>query len=212
MTAPFCAHRVPVAFFIGPRAAGRIQGFLSGTIRAVEVDDAVEIPPSGSILSGVGRFPAGEELESVKVGRDLFPLAAIGRVLLAQLGVGLALVAIGAAVSGLVAAYSALLGCLVCVVPNAFLGVRIVLGGNQGDAKALLRASYIGAAGKLLMTAAFFAVVFVLVRPLGPGWFFGGFMASQAVIWIAPVLTRGGDMVVGDGIAVHQAPDLRAKS
>ena len=37
---------------------------------------------------------------------------------------------------------------------------------------------------------ALFTAVFVLVRPLAAGWLFAGFMVSQAVIWVAPVLTR----------------------
>ena len=101
------------------------------------------------------------------VGRELYPLTAIVRILLAQMGLGLIVVGAGFGVSGGVAAWSALLGSLVCVLPNAFLGARIVLAGGGGDARKLLRASYVGAAGKLLLTAAGFAVVFALVRNAG---------------------------------------------
>lgn len=135
---------------------------------------------------------------NVGVMPETNPLTAILRVLLTQISVGLALSGAGFAFSGAVAAYSAILGNLVCVVPNAFLGLRIVTGGAGGDARALLRASYVGAIGKMVLTAALFMVVFVLVRPLGPGWFFAGFMLTQAVIWAAPVLTRdGGSSVAG---------------
>jgi len=142
----------------------------------------------------------GEEVESVDVGRELNPLTAIARILLAQIGVGLLVAATGYGLAGGVAAYSALLGSLACVLPNAFLGARIVLGGADGNARSLVRASYAGAAGKLLLTAAFFAVVFVLVRPLGPGWFFAGFLLSQAVIWASPLLTRGPQTLTGDEV------------
>jgi ATP synthase protein I len=136
----------------------------------------------------------------VDVGRELHPLTAIVRILLAQLGLGLILAGAGFGISGGVAAYSALLGSLVCVLPNAFLGARIVLAGGGGDARTLLRASYAGAAGKLLLTAAFFAVVFVLVRPLAPGWFFGGFLLSQTAIWASPILVRGPESLAGNDI------------
>ena len=161
----------------------------------------IEIFTFDSISVGVGgrrigKVFLGEEVENVDVGRELYPLTAIVRILLAQLGLGLVVVGAGFGVSGGVAAWSALLGSLVCVLPNAFLGARIVLAGGGGDARKLLRASYVGAAGKLLLTAAGFAVVFALVRTLEPGWFFGGFMLSQAVIWASPVLVRGVDKLV----------------
>ena len=44
------------------------------------------------------------------------------------------------------------------------------------------------------------AVVFVLVRPLGAGWFFAGFLLSQAVIWVSPLLTRGPQTLTGDEV------------
>ena len=127
---------------------------------------------------------------NVGVMPETNPLTAVFRVLLAQIGAGLALAITGFWISGVVAAYSAMLGNLVCVVPNTFLGLRIIAGGAGGDARALLRASWLGAIGKLVLTAALFTVVFVLVKPLGPVWFFAGFMLTQAVIWAAPVLTR----------------------
>ena len=134
------------------------------------------------------------------VRRELYPLTAIVRILLAQMGVGLIVAGAGFGVSGGIAAWSALLGSLVCVLPNGFLGVRIVLAGGGGDARKLLRASYAAAAGKLLLTAAFFAVVFALVRTLEPGWFFGGFILSQAVIWASPILVRGVETSIGEDI------------
>jgi ATP synthase protein I len=147
-----------------------------------------------------GNVLVGEEVEDVDGGRELYPLTAIVRILLAQMGIGLVVAGAGFGISGGVAAWSALLGSLVCVLPNTFLGVRIVLAGGGGDARKLLRASYVGAAGKLLLTAALFAVVFALVRTLDPGWFFGGFMLSQLVIWASPILLRGTETSTGKEI------------
>ena len=60
----------------------------------------------------------------------------------------------------------------------------------------MLRAAYVGMALKLVLTAVLFTCVFVLVRPLAAGWLFAGFIATQAVIWVAPVLTRGNETTV----------------
>lgn len=112
------------------------------------------------------------------------------RILLAQLGVGLAVAAAGQVWAGTVAAYSALLGGLICVVPNSFLALRMFAGSLMGDPRRALTATYVGAAGKWLLTAALFAVVFMLVRPLRPGWLFAGFLASQGIVLISLVSSR----------------------
>ncbi len=118
------------------------------------------------------------------------PLPAMFRILLAQLGVGLAVAAAGQVWAGTVAAYSALLGGLICVVPNSFLALRMFAGSLMGDPRRALTATYVGAAGKWLLTAALFAVVFMLVRPLRPGWLFAGFLASQGIVLISLVSSR----------------------
>ena len=65
---------------------------------------------------------------------------------------------------GTTAGYSALLGSLACVVPNTFLGLRLMA--PRSDAKALLRAAWIGELIKLALTVLFFSLVFTMVRPL----------------------------------------------
>jgi ATP synthase protein I len=52
------------------------------------------------------------------------PLNPILAILLAQLALSMALAAVFWGVSGSVAGYSALLGGLTCVIPNAFLALR----------------------------------------------------------------------------------------
>ena len=115
----------------------------------------------------------------------------------AQFGVGLLVVLAAFLVAGRAAAGSALLGSLVCALPNAVLGLRIAAAGATGDAKTMLRATYVAVALKLLMTAALFAAVFMLVRPLEAGWLFAGFIVTQAVMWAAPALA-GDDPVSGN--------------
>jgi ATP synthase protein I len=116
-------------------------------------------------------------------------LIAVFRIVAAQFGVGLLTVLAAFLTSGSLAAGSALLGCLICAFPNAILGLRIAAAGATGDAKRLLRATYVAVGLKLVLTAALFAAVFVLVRPLAAGWLFAGFIATQATMWAAPLLT-----------------------
>ena len=119
------------------------------------------------------------------VSPEINPLSAMSRILLAQLGAGGLLAVAGWSFAGATAGYSALLGGLICVLPNAFLALRMVAGTMGGDPRRALTATYIGAAGKLILTAALFTAVFVLVRPLRPGWLFSGFLAAQGVVWIS---------------------------
>lgn len=128
---------------------------------------------------------------SVSVAPDVNPLAAISRILIAQLSAGLLVGGVGLAVAGRTAALSAVLGGLICVIPNAFMALRMIAGGAGHDPRRMLRASYVGAAGKLALTAALFAAVFVLVRPLAAGWLFGAFVLTQAIVWIFLVTDRG---------------------
>ena len=113
----------------------------------------------------------------------------IGRILLAQLCVG-----------GVVAAplwlwrdgsvaLSWLLGSLICVVPNAFVGALMLV--RRSDPRAAVRALYWGEAGKLVLTVALFAAVFGHVRPLHAGVLFAGLIATQAVSLWALVWDKG---------------------
>lgn len=108
------------------------------------------------------------------------PLLAI---LLLQLALSVALAAIFWGTSGSVAAYSALLGGLTCVIPNAFLALRLTVPRRDPGAGALVRAAYIGELGKLALTVLMFGMVFALVRPLAAGALFAGFIAGQLVIF-----------------------------
>lgn len=101
----------------------------------------------------------------------------IPRVLGWQFVIGAALAAVLWGVYGDTAGYSALLGSLACVVPNAFLGLRLMAPGQ--DAQALLRAAWIGELIKLALTVAIFTLVFTLVRPLSPAALFAGFIVTQ---------------------------------
>ena len=83
---------------------------------------------------------------------------------------------------------SALLGGAIAVLPNMFLAARLIAPASGASAGAMLKAAWIGEIGKLLMTAALFAVVFAAVRPISALAVFGGFIAAQLVIFLAPLM------------------------
>jgi ATP synthase protein I len=84
-----------------------------------------------------------------------------------------------------VAAYSAWLGGAVCVIPNVYLALRMMAATPSNEAGRMLRATYFGEVGKLVITAVLFTVVFVAVRPLNPAAVLAGFIAAQSGIWLA---------------------------
>ena len=112
----------------------------------------------------------------------------IARVLMWQLLIGLGLAAVLWTLFGNVAGYSALLGSLVCVLPNAFLGLRLIL--PRRDPRALKQAAWVGEMGKLALTVLFFALVFTSVKPLNAAALFAGFIVSQLTV-ISGFLMRG---------------------
>ncbi len=122
----------------------------------------------------------------------------IATVLIGQSVVGVVLAALFWWFFGHVAGYSALLGSLTCVIPNAFLATRIVLASRDPGARALVRAAYVGELGKLALTVLMFGIVFVAVRPLAPGALFAGFIAAQLVTFAGFLLRDKHDVVVGN--------------
>ena len=113
-------------------------------------------------------------------------------VLALQLAVGVALAALLWGLAGGVAGYSALLGSLTCVIPNAFLATRIVLARRDPGARALIRAAWTGELGKLALTVLMFSNVFVTVRPLAAGSLIAGFIAAQLVTFAGFLLRDAG--------------------
>ena len=112
-------------------------------------------------------------------------------VLLGQLLVGALVAAVFWGWRGHVSGYSALLGSLTCVIPNAFLALRLAVAGRNSGARALVRAAYTGELGKLALTVLMFGAAFVAVRPLAAGALFAGFIAAQLVTF-AGLLMRDG--------------------
>ncbi len=118
------------------------------------------------------------------------------KVLVAQIGIGVVLAAVLWGVYGHVAGYSALLGSLTCVIPNAFLALRLAVPRRDPGARDLIRAAYIGELGKLAITVLMFAIVFAAVRPLSVAALFAGFIAAQLMTF-AGLLMRDGQQETG---------------
>lgn len=82
------------------------------------------------------------------------------------------------------AALSFALGGLVAIVPNAWFALGVFRWRGAGGAQRAAHASYVAEIGKFLLSAAGFALVFALVRPI-TGWaVFAGF-GVMLVIQIA---------------------------
>ncbi len=105
----------------------------------------------------------------------------VAKILLGQLGLSVVLAMLFWGIGGRVSGYSALLGGLTCVVPNAFLALRLVVPRRDRGASGLVRAAYIGELGKIALTVLMFSLVFTLVRPLAAAPLFTGFIAAQLV-------------------------------
>jgi ATP synthase protein I len=101
------------------------------------------------------------------------------KVLVAQVGIGVVLAAVLWGIYGEVAGISALLGSLTCVLPNAFLALRLAVPRADPGARDLIRAAYIGEVGKLAITVLMFSIIFAAVRPLSAPALFAGFIAAQ---------------------------------
>ena len=120
----------------------------------------------------------------------------VGLILVAQLGLSVAVAALFWGMNGYVSGYSALLGGLTCVIPNAFLALRLVVPRRDPGAGALVRAAYIGELGKLALTVLMFSIVFTQVRPLAAGALFAGFIAAQLVTFSGFLMRDSGRVEV----------------
>ena len=114
---------------------------------------------------------------------------AVHRVILTQAVVTSLLSAVFLAQS-ITAGLSALLGGLICLVPNAYLVFRAFSHSGARAAKNIVMDFYKGEAGKFVLTCCGFALVFALVKPLEHAVLLGVFVLVQAVNWLTPVLLK----------------------
>jgi ATP synthase protein I len=82
------------------------------------------------------------------------------------------------------AAYSALLGGMIYLIPHAYIANKLLAKTETAiTAKHTLAELYIGQIWKMVIGALMFALVFVLVKPLSPFSLFGNYIAMQALGW-----------------------------
>ena len=120
------------------------------------------------------------------------------RVLLFQLGLSMVVAVLFWGLNGYVSGYSAMLGGLTCVIPNAFLALRLTVPRRDSGAGALMRAAYVGELGKLALTIIMFIMVFTLVRPLAAGALFAGFIAAQLATFAGFLMRESGEQETGE--------------
>ncbi len=111
-------------------------------------------------------------------------------VLMAQLAAGLLAALALWWWRGPVSGYSGLCGGLIAWVPNLYFAHKAFRFGGARAAQAIVRSFYAGEAGKLILTAALFALTFAGVKPLEALAVFGVFLLAQLVNGFAPLLVR----------------------
>ena len=112
--------------------------------------------------------------------------SAISTILIAQFLVTLTL-AVGLLPQGQQIAGSALVGGLICVIPNLYLARRITAK-RTADPNELTRIIYTAEFGKLFITAALFAGVFATQEWIQPIALLAGFGLAQLTHWVVPAV------------------------
>lgn len=87
-------------------------------------------------------------------------------------------------------ATSALMGGLACSIPNAFFVWRAFRYRGASAAKDIARSFYQGEAGKFVLTALAFTLIFTLIPTVKPLPLFSVFALIQAVNWLTPLIIR----------------------
>lgn len=116
---------------------------------------------------------------------NLAPLNSTMKIVSSQLLISLVCVFVVWAGWGKTAGISALVGSLICVVPNAYLGFRLAATDLAAGAKNLMRSAYLAELGKLALTVVLFIAAFVLIKPLSGGFLLLGYIVSQLMLWLA---------------------------
>lgn len=102
-----------------------------------------------------------------------------------QAGLTLFLAALCLLMGGTKAAYSAILGGIVCMVPNIFFARSLFRYQGARSAKKIVNAFYKGEAIKIILSIVLFAIVFIIgnINALA---FFITYIVVQMTFWVAP--------------------------
>ena len=88
------------------------------------------------------------------------------------------------------AAVGACLGGLTVWLPNCYFAFRAFKHRGARAARLIVRSFYTGAAGKMLLTAGMFTLIFVNVKPLNAPAVFSGFALVQMLNWLVPLIVN----------------------
>lgn len=86
------------------------------------------------------------------------------------------------------AAFGALMGGIIVWLPNCYFAFRAFRHRGARAARLIVRSFYAGAAGKMLLTAGMFTLLFANVKPLNAPAVFIGFALVQTLNWVVPLV------------------------
>lgn len=124
-------------------------------------------------------MPCGECREALMSGAEI-ARPPVHRITLAQLALLVPSCLLLLAIDK-VAAYSVLGGGLVAVVPQAYFAVLAFRWRGARFARGIVRSGSIGEAGKFLLTAIGFALIFATLRPINAPAVFVSYLAMLAI-------------------------------
>ncbi|WP_372982617.1 F0F1 ATP synthase subunit I [Marinobacter sediminum] len=92
------------------------------------------------------------------------------------------------ALRGQVSGYSALLGGLIFLLPHGYFALKAFRFSGARSAKQIMSSFYQGEAGKLILCAIFFTMVFKWIQPLDIAALFLTFAIMLVTNWLTPLL------------------------
>ena len=114
-------------------------------------------------------------------------IQSVKRLFLWQLGITVLASALSVLLISLVAGWSALLGGLVSIAPNAVFAWKLFQYQGAKSARQIVNGFYKGEAFKISLSAVMFALVFIFFT-VKPAVFFAVFIIVQMVFWFAPLI------------------------
>ena len=113
----------------------------------------------------------------------------VHKFVIAQLFVTVVISILGSLVS-VIHGYSALLGGLICTLPNGYFVYRTFVYRGARAAANIVKSFYKAEASKFVLTALLFGLAFKFVHPIEPVSLFLAFFLVQTVHWLTPILMQ----------------------
>ncbi|WP_417543587.1 ATP synthase subunit I [Marinobacter sp.] len=102
----------------------------------------------------------------------------------------LVLVSLAFLFRGQISGYSALLGGLIFLLPHGYFALKAFRYTGARSAKKIISSFYQGEAGKLILSAILFTVVFTWIQPLDVAALFLTFAIMLVTNWLTPLLVN----------------------